>query len=101
MSELAWSPDSKAIAYTCRKKTGKAYTLSTNTDIYLYNLDDKSTVNLTEGMMGYDQCPQFSPDGQWMAWTSMERDGYEADLNRLFIMNLNTAAAGSGSRQWQ
>ena len=92
ISELGWRPDSKAIAYTCRKKTGRDYALSTNSDIYLYRLDDKSTVNLTEGMAGYDRCPQFSPDGRWMAWTSMERDGYEADLNRLFVMNLETGA---------
>lgn len=91
ISELAWSPDSKTIAYACRKKTGKAYTFSTNTDIYLYDVAQKATVaNLTEGMMGYDMQPQFSPDGQWIAWTSMERDGYEADQKRLFAMNLAT-----------
>jgi dipeptidyl aminopeptidase/acylaminoacyl peptidase len=90
ISELAWSPDSKTVAYTCRKKTGRDYALSTNTDVYLYDLTSKSTVNLTEGMMGYDKCPQFSPDGKWIAWTSMEREGYEADLNRLFIMDLST-----------
>ncbi|MDU1890849.1 MAG: S9 family peptidase [Dysgonomonas sp.] len=88
--QLAWSPDSKSIAYTCRKKTGKEYALSTNSDIYLYNIDTKETTNLTEGMMGYDTNPVFSPDGKYMAWQSMERDGYEADKNRMFVMNLST-----------
>lgn len=88
--QLAWSPDSKSIAYTCRKKKGREYALSTNSDIYLYNLDTKITVNLTEGMMGYDINPVFSPDGKQIAWQSMERDGYESDKNRLFVMNLDT-----------
>lgn len=88
MEQLAWSPDSKTIAYTCRKKTGLDYALSTNSDIYLYNLETKSTKNLTEGMMGYDTNPIFSPDGKYIAWHSMERDGYEADKNRLFVMDI-------------
>lgn len=90
IEDLAWSPDSKSIAYASRKKEGKAYTLSTNSDIYLYDLETKQTRNLTEGMMGYDQHPSFSPDGRYIAWTSMERDGYEADLKRLFVQDLKT-----------
>lgn len=88
--QLAWSPDSKSIAYTCRKKIGVEYSLSTNSDIYLYNIGTKQTTNLTEGMMGYDINPQFSPDGKYIAWQSMERDGYESDKNRLFVMNLDS-----------
>lgn len=61
------------------------YALSTNSDLYAYNLTTETTTNLTEGMMGYDTNPAFSPDGRYMAWLSMERDGYEADKNRLFI----------------
>jgi dipeptidyl aminopeptidase/acylaminoacyl peptidase len=90
IEQLDWSPDSKAIAYTCRKKTGKAYAQSTNSDIYLYTIESKETRNLTAGMMGYDINPQFSPDGQYIAWLSMERDGYESDKNRLFTMKLAT-----------
>ncbi|MDH6310552.1 dipeptidyl aminopeptidase/acylaminoacyl peptidase [Dysgonomonas sp. PFB1-18] len=89
--QLAWSPDSKSVAYTCRKKTGVEYSLSTNSDIYLYNLESKETKNLTEGMMGYDTNPVFSPDGKYIAWQSMERDGYESDKNRMFVMNLATS----------
>ncbi|MBA4408885.1 MAG: S9 family peptidase [Bacteroidota bacterium] len=90
IEQLDWSPDGKTIAYTCRKKTGREYAISTNSDIYFYNIETRQTVNKTEGMMGYDQNPVFSPDGKWIAWESMERDGYEADKNRLFLMNLET-----------
>ena len=90
MEQLAWSPDSKTIAYTSRKKSGKAYALSTNSDIYFYDLASGVTSNMTEGMEGYDVNPQFSPDGHQLAWQSMERDGYESDKNRLFVMDLTT-----------
>jgi dipeptidyl aminopeptidase/acylaminoacyl peptidase len=90
MEQLAWSPDSKIIAYTSRKKTGKEYSLSTNSDIYFYELATGRTRNMTDGMEGYDTNPQFSPDGTKLAWQSMERDGYESDKNRLFVMDLAT-----------
>ena len=90
IEQLDWSPDSKIIAYTSRKKTGKEYTLSTNSDIYFYHTETKETTNKTEGMTGYDVNPKFSPDGKYLAWQSMERDGYEADKNRLFVMDLTT-----------
>lgn len=90
IEQLAWSPDGKTIAYTCRKKTGKEYALSTNSDIYLYDLGSKKTLNVTEGMMGYDMNPVFSPDGKYLAFLSMERDGYESDKDRLFVRDLST-----------
>ncbi|WP_373729902.1 S9 family peptidase [Bacteroides heparinolyticus] len=90
IEQLAWSPASDKVAYTCRKKTGLAYAISTNSDIYIYDLATKRTINITEENKGYDTNPQYSPDGKYIAWQSMERDGYEADLNRLFIMNLET-----------
>ena len=90
IEQLAWNTTSDKVAYTCRKKTGLAYAISTNSDIYVYDLNTKKTINITEGMMGYDTNPQYSPDGKSIAWQSMERDGYEADQNRLFIMNLET-----------
>ncbi len=89
-SDFAWSPDSKKLVYTSRKKEGLDYSISTNSDLYLYDLANKSTKNLTEGMMGYDKNPIFSPDGSQLAWTSMERDGYEADKNRLFTLDFAT-----------
>ena len=88
--DFAWTPDSKNIVYTSRKKQGKEYSLSTNSDIYIYNIESKNARNLTEGMMGYDTNPRISPDGHYMAWMSMERDGYESDKNRLFILDLQS-----------
>lgn len=90
IDQLAWRNDSKAIAYSCKKLKGIDYARSTNTDIYLLDLTTGTTTNLSEGMMGYDDTPKFSPDGKYLAWTSMERDGYEADLKRLFILDLAT-----------
>lgn len=97
IEQLAWSPDSKQIAYTCRKKTGKEYAVSTDSDIYLYNLESKETRNLckedaNDKNKGYDTNPKFSADGQYIAWQSMERDGYESDRNRLCVFNLQSGA---------
>ncbi len=93
--QLAWSADSKQIAYSCIKKTGIAYTLSTDTDIFLYNTEDGTTKNLCKlnsetANYGYDTTPTFSPDGTHLAWLSMKRDGYESDRNRLCIMDIAT-----------
>lgn len=90
MEQLAWSPDGKYVAYTCRKKTGYDYAVSTNSDIFIYNIQTAQTKNITDGNLGYDTNPMFSPDGSYIAWLSMERDGYESDQNRLFVMNMST-----------
>jgi len=88
IEQFDWSPDSKTVAYTSRKKTGKDYAQSTNSDIYFYNTETKETKNITEGMPGYDTNPKFSSDGKYLAWLSMERDGYESDKNRLIVADL-------------
>lgn len=88
IEQIDWNPDGKSLAYTCKKKTGREYTLSTNSDIYIYDLQSAKTTNFTEGMMGYDVNPAYSPDGKYIAWESMARDGYESDKNRLFIADL-------------
>lgn len=90
IEQLTWNTTSDKIAYTCRKKTGLEYAISTNSDIYIYNVNTKTTDNITEENKGYDTNPQYSPSGEYIAWLSRERDGYEADQNRLFIMNLTT-----------
>ncbi|NOQ25480.1 MAG: prolyl oligopeptidase family serine peptidase [Bacteroidales bacterium] len=90
IEEINWSPDSKTVAYTCKKLSGKEYSLSTNSDVYLYNLDTKETINFTDGMPGYDMQPLYSPDGTKLAWLSMARAGFEADKQRLFIADLAT-----------
>ena len=87
-----YSPDSKTIVYTCRKKTGYDYAHSTNSDIFIYNIEDGKTINISDGIMGYDQNPVFSHNGKMVAWESMERDGYESDKLRLMVMDLETGA---------
>lgn len=90
IEQFNWSPDSKTLAYTSKKLVGKAYAVSTNSDIYLYDIASGTTANHTEGMMGYDKNPVFSPDGNYLAWESMARDGYEADKIRLWITDLRS-----------
>ncbi|MGC9341214.1 MAG: S9 family peptidase, partial [Bacteroidales bacterium] len=89
-AEITWSPDGRYIAYTCKKMKGKDYAVSTNSDIYLYDIQKETTENITKGMQGYDKYPSFSNKGDMLAWQSMETPGYEADKNRLFIMDLAT-----------
>ena len=91
VESFAWHPNSEMLVYVSRKKTGMEYALSTNSDLYAYDLATGQTRNLTEGMMGYDTAPAFSPDGNYLAWLSMEHDGYESDRNRLFVLNCKTA----------
>lgn len=82
--DYIWSPDSKSILYVAKKKAGTQYAISTNTDIYEYNLATAKTINRTEGNLGYDTAPQFSPEGN-LTWLQMKRDGYEADKNDLIV----------------
>jgi dipeptidyl aminopeptidase/acylaminoacyl peptidase len=93
--EISWSPDGRLIAYTSKKMNGAADAKSTNSDIYLFDLRSSKEINITEGNRGYDRYPVFSPDGSKIAYQSMERDGYEADLDRLFIYDIK-----EGSRTW-
>ncbi len=94
IEQFAWSPDGQSVAYTCRKKAGSEYTKSTDSDIYLYDIKTAETKNLcklpgtNDLNMGYDTNPKFSADGRYIAWQSMERDGYESDINRLYVMDL-------------
>ncbi|MCD6598754.1 MAG: PD40 domain-containing protein, partial [Bacteroidales bacterium] len=89
-SEISWSNDGNYIAYTCKKLKGADYAVSTNSDIYLYNVKDGSTLNITKDNPGYDKYPVFSPDSKTIAYESMETPGYEADKNRLFIYHIPT-----------
>ena len=87
LEQLAWSPDGNYIAYSCRKLAGKKYAFSTNTEIYLYDVaTGKSQVIDMKG--GYDTDPVWSPDGTKLCWVSMERDGYEADKQRLMVADI-------------
>ncbi len=100
VESFAWHPNSEMLVYVSRKKTGMAYAISTNSDLYLYHLATGETHNLTEGMMGYDTAPSFSPDGSYLAWLSMEHDGYESDRNRLFILDCKTAVKTELTDNW-
>jgi dipeptidyl aminopeptidase/acylaminoacyl peptidase len=88
--DYIWSPDSKSILYVCKKKAGTAYAISTNTDIYEYHLETGITENRTEGNLGYDTNPCFSPTGN-LTWLQMKRDGYEADKNDIVVSFKGTA----------
>ena len=85
--DYIWTPDSKAILFVTKKKSGKDYAISTNTDIYRYDLVSGEITNLTEGMEGYDTHPDFSPNGERLAWLSMKTDGYEADKNDIVLLD--------------
>ncbi len=98
--DFIFSPDSRYIVYVSKKKFGKAYAESTNTDIYRYEIATGNTTNLTEGMMGYDVHPEFSPDGKYMAFQSMARDGYEADKNDIIIMHWATGEKTNITSHW-
>lgn len=92
IEELCWHPNGKQIVYTCKKLNGKEAAFSTNSDLYLYDTETKTTINLTDGMPGYDRNPSFSADGKTMIWESMARNGYEADKVRLMSMNMESHA---------
>lgn len=118
IEEFAWSPDSKSLAYVMRKKTGRDYAISTDSDIFLYNLETGKTknlckpenykapiVNATSSLkhqiqynenedynLGYDDKPKFSPSGKYIAWTSMKHDGYESDRTRLCVFEFSTGS---------
>ncbi len=86
------SPDGKTIVYEAKKKTGKDWAQSTNSELYMVDLETMKTTNITKGMMGYDKEPKFSPDGKHLAWMSMATAGFESDVNDLIIMNVATGA---------
>ena len=100
IESFAWSPDSKTLVYVSRKKEGMEYSLSTDSDLYLYDLETKQTTNLTEGMFGYDTNPVFSPKGDKLAWLSMEHDGYESDKNRIFVMDMKSGEKTDLTEDW-
>lgn len=89
-AQIAWAPTGQAIVYTCKKLTGKAYAESTNSDLYWYDVATDTTINLTQGMEGYDRNPVFSPSGKYLLWNSMQRAGFESDKERLFLLDVTT-----------
>jgi dipeptidyl aminopeptidase/acylaminoacyl peptidase len=109
MEQINWSPDGSKIAYTCKKLTGMAYSLSTNSEIYVYDLQTGTETAVSAGLMGYDQDPVFSPDGKKLVWRSMARDGFEADQDWIMIYDFTSRKyrnysenfdQGAGSFSW-
>ena len=97
---FSWSPDSKSLVYTSRKLKGKDYAFSTDSNIYLYNLETKKTENLTPDIPGYDTNPSFSPDGSSLAWLSMATPKYESDKKRLMVMDMKTRTRRDLTENW-
>ena len=98
--DFVWSPDSSQLLYVTKPLSGKAYATSTNTDIFAYDLASGSVKNLTESNKGYDVNPKFSPDGNFLTWQSMERDGYEADKNEVKIMDWKSGKTTNLTKDW-
>lgn len=94
-AEIAWGPDGRSIAYTSKRLNGRDDAKSTNSDIFLYDIKSGGEKNISDGNRGYDKYPVFSPDGSKIAFQSMARDGYESDLDRLFVYDIK-----SGTRTW-
>ncbi|MCH8331232.1 MAG: S9 family peptidase [Bacteroidetes bacterium] len=92
--QISWNADGSGIAYTCKKMNGREWTVSTNSSIYFYDIASKKTTDLTKGMIGYDKEPAYSRDGKAMVWLSMATDGFEADRNRIFHIDI-----ASGKKQ--
>jgi len=100
VEDLIFTRDGKGIVYVCKKKVGKDYAQSTNTNLYLYDIASGKTANLTEGKHGYSTFPTFSPDGTQLAWLSMKEDGYEADKNDIVIKNKTTGKQVNLTESW-
>lgn len=82
--DFIWNPDGKHVVYATKKSFGTAYAISTNTDLYEYDVESGRTKNLTESNKGYDVAPQYSKQGT-LAWMQMKREGYEADKQNIII----------------
>ena len=98
--DFIFTPDSSQLLYVTKPFSGSEYAFSTNTDIYAYDLASGTLKNLTESNKGYDVSPQFSPDGKYLYWMSMERDGYEADKNDLKIMDWKSGKTTNLTKDW-
>jgi dipeptidyl aminopeptidase/acylaminoacyl peptidase len=83
-NDFIWSPDSKQVIYVTKKKAGTAYAVSTNTDIYSYDIASGKTTNISKANKGYDVNPQFNTNSN-LAWLQMKRDGYEADKQDIVV----------------
>jgi dipeptidyl aminopeptidase/acylaminoacyl peptidase len=98
--DFIWNPDSSSIIYVSKKKIGAEYALSTNTDLYLYDLKSGKTTDISFDNKGYDVNPKFSPDGKYLAWQSMKTDGYESDKQDLVVLDLASGFKTNLTQNW-
>jgi dipeptidyl aminopeptidase/acylaminoacyl peptidase len=85
MEQITFSPDGNSISYTCKRLNGKEDAESTNSDIYVYNINTGSEENISSGIPGYDVDPVFSPDGNYLVWSSMKTAAFESDKKRIML----------------
>ena len=98
--DFLWNPDSTQLLYVTKPLSGAEYAQSTNTDIFAYDLKSGMVKNLTESNKGYDVNPKFSPDGKYLSWQSMERNGFEADKNDVKILDLKSGITTNLTKAW-
>ena len=98
--DFLWNPDSTQLLYVTKPLSGAEYAQSTNTDIFAYDLKSGTVKNLTESNKGYDVNPKFSPDGKYLSWQSMERNGFEADKNDVKILDLKSGITTNLTKAW-
>ena len=106
MAEIAWNHAGTMLAYTCKPLTGTAYAVSTDSDIFVYDVASGKTQNickptnfntgekieaLSDNLPGYDKYPVWSPDDRKIAFLSQRRAGNESDKSRLFLYDCATA----------
>lgn len=88
--QIIFSKDNKKVIFSCKKKNGKRFALSTNSQLFEYTIETRKTATLTENYKGYDASPKLSSDGKSLFWLSMARDGFEADKNDIIVRDLAT-----------
>ena len=97
--EVAWSPDSKSVAFVSKPADGEAW--RTNTEIYIAPAGATSAArNLTAENPAVDTSPVFSPDGRTLAYLAMDRTGYEADRLHIVLFDLRNGTRRHLTKDW-
>ncbi len=84
-NEYTFTPDGRSIVFGARN-VGREEAWSTNFDLFVAPIDGSAAPrNLTPGNPAWDAFPTFAPDGRTLAYTAMQRPGYEADRFRIVL----------------